>query len=81
MPDGDGLPIVTALDLVGVEIFGQLPYRRTSERLFHGTDAGVAEKSQDASMPVIPLLTKLVEPLVDERRDAALLGAHCCVSV
>ena len=79
MSDGDGMPIMTAFNLIGVEVFGQLAYWRSAKFPLHNPNAGAAEKQNYAAMPVIFLLAKLIEPLIDQWRDAALLRPDLCM--
>ena len=81
MANSYGVSIVATFDLVDIEVLRHFSNRRTAKGTFHGTNARAIEKANYASVTVILLRAKLVEPLVNHGRDAPLLrsdfGVNC----
>jgi hypothetical protein len=46
MPDGDGVPIMAAFNLIGVEILDELSYWCSAKFSLHSPNAGAAEKTE-----------------------------------
>ena len=76
MADGNCASIVTAFDFIDVQILSQFPNRSTTKGPLHRANAGVIEESNNTTVPVILLCSKLGEPLINQWWDAALLCAH-----
>jgi hypothetical protein len=65
MANGDDVSIVTAFDLVRVEVPGQFPDRCAAKLALHRPDTCMTEILDNTTVAVIPFLAELVEPLAN----------------
>src|SRR4051794_30909191 len=79
MANSENVSVVAAFHLVRVEVLAHLAYWCPAECPLHSANAGAAEIQKHTTMSVMLLLTKLVQPLINKRRDTALLSTHRCV--
>lgn len=75
VPDRNGVAIAAAFDLVDIKVLRQLAHWLAAELPFHGPNTGVAEIPEYRAVAVVGLLAKLIQPEINERRNASLLGA------